>query len=321
MKARSSAGAALALLLFAACGGPVAPWPSAPVGAMDLRIVVSSATAVLLQPITVQLDLYRRADLPVEFAPQVDAKDFLAETKVGAEVPFGAGFWQRTVLVLRPIRGPGELALPSFVARAKDGTIAASTAEQKIQVTSALADQGPSIEAPSAPLEAPSRLWWWVLAGYLGAALLAAAWYLWPRRRPGSLPTEVAVPPHVKAQRALGRLRTQSRTTQREIEAFYVEVSHVLRLYLEERFSLRAPERTTEEFLRDLEGGDQLAREHRRELERFLSRCDLVKFAAYVPTEPDHLATFALAESFVESTRSDRAPRVAATAESTRVGR
>jgi hypothetical protein len=116
----------------------------------------------------------------------------------------------------------------------------------------------------------------------------------------------VALPPHVKAQRALARLRTAPRATSAQVEAFYVDVSDVLRTYLEERFGLRAPERTTEEFLHDLEVGDQLAREHRAELERFLSQCDLVKFAGAVPGEPEHLATFALAEAFVHTTAGDR---------------
>ena len=302
--------ATLLVLAMAACGGPKAPWPEAPVGAMDLKIAVEPSRATLLQPITVQLDLYRRKDLEVEFAPVVEPKDFLAETRVGEEVPLGPGFWRRTTLVLRPVRGPGELTLPSFSARAKDGTIAASTPEQKIDVVTALGDKGDAIEAPRDPFGPAPRLWWYVLSGMLGAGLLAGLWALMQRRTARPATAAVAVPAHVKALRALGRLRTQSRITPREIETFYVEVSDVLRVYLEERFGLRAPERTTEEFLRDLEGGAQLAREHRAELERFLSQCDLVKFAAYVPTEDDHLATFALAEAFVERTRADRTPEV-----------
>ena len=117
----------------------------------------------------------------------------------------------------------------------------------------------------------------------------------------------MAVPPHVKAMRALQRLKNEARTTKQQIEAFYVEVSQVLRVYLEERFGLHAPERTTEEFLRELEGGEELAKSHRRELERFLSQCDLVKFAAFVPEERDHLTTWDMAAAFVEATRSDRA--------------
>jgi hypothetical protein len=38
---------------------------------------------------------------------------------------------------------------------------------------------------------------------------------------------------------------TVPRGTEAEVERFYVEVSDVLRTYVEERFGLRAPERTT----------------------------------------------------------------------------
>ena len=300
--------ASLLPLLAAACGGPVPPWPTPPSDPLDLEIRVSATDVHLLEPVRVELDLYRRDGLEVEFAPQVDAADFLFEKTTEPAVAYGAGTWQHTQLVLRPVRGPADLVLPSFVAQAKDGSVAASTPEQTIRVASLLADQGAAIEAPGAPFPPPSRLAWWI-AGGVGALLLLALGCLALRRRGRTVvPREAtALPPHVKAQRALARLRTAPRTTAAEIEAFYVQVSAVLRVYLEERFGLRAPERTTEEFLRDLEAGDTLAREHRRELERFLSQCDLVKFAGARPTEHDHLATFALAEAFVATTAGDRA--------------
>ena len=298
--------ASIVALALAACGGPVPPWTEPPPVAIDLRIDVAPPKTALLQPVVVHLDLFRRSDLEVEFAPAVAAADFLAETRVLPEVPFGDGRWQRTTLVLRPLRGPGELVLGPFVAKAKDGSVAASTPETKLEVTSALGSAGAQIEAPGEPFpDRPRVLLWASLAG-LALLLLGGGLLLLRRRARAPVPTEIAVPPHVKAQRALARLRGAPRTTPAQIEAFYVEVSNVLRVYLEERFGLRAPERTTEEFLRELESGDQLAREHRAELERFLSQCDLVKFAAFVPTEHDHLATFALAEAFVERTRPDR---------------
>lgn len=305
---RRNAAAALAALLFAGCGGPAAPWPEPPAAALDLKIDVAPTRGPLLLPIVVSLDLYRRADLDVEFTPQVAGADFLAEATAGPEVPFGPGLWRRTTLVLRPVRGPGELLLPPFVARAKDGSIAASTPEVKFTVESALVGQGAGIEAPGEPFGPRSLRWWYVLGGFLLGALLLALWLLRSPARRGAQAPEIALPSHVKAQRALARLRGLPRTTAAQVEAFYVEVSNVLRTYLEERFALRAPERTTEEFLRDLESGDRLARDHRGELERFLSQCDLVKFAAVVPGEAEHLAVFALAEAFVDATRPDRAP-------------
>jgi len=307
-RARSAVVRCLLVALVAACGGPVPPWPTPPPDALALEIRVSARKVHLLEPVLVQLDLYRRNDVEVEFAPAVDPADFLVDKVSLPETAFGDGRWQHTLLTLRPVRGPADLVLPSFVARAKDGASAASTPEQTITVLSSLVDQGAAIEAPGAPFPPPSRLPWWI-AGAAGLLLLGALGFVAWRRRRRAVPHReaVALPPHVKAQRALARLRTAPRGTPAQVAGFYVEVSDVLRTYLEERFGLRAPERTTEEFLRDLEAGDQLAREHRAELERFLSQCDLVKFAAATPGEPEHLATFALAEAFVATTAGDRA--------------
>lgn len=296
----------LLAIVFAACGGPARPWPEPPPVAIDLVMEVSATEVPLLGPITVQLDLFHRSDLPVEFAPTVPAEDFQCERHDGALVPFGHGLWQRITLLLRPLRGPGDLVLPPFVAKATDGTVAASTPERTITVTSVLADHGPELEAPAPPLDRRAVVWPWLVIG-TWVLLVLCGWWWSVRRRIRVTPDAIELAPHTKALRALARLRTAPRDTTAQVEAFYVQVSDVLRQYLEERFGLCAPERTTEEFLRDLETGDRLAREHRHELERFLSQCDLVKFAAHVPNENDHLVTFLIAETFVERTRADRA--------------
>jgi hypothetical protein len=54
---------------------------------------------------------------------------------------------------------------------------------------------------------------------------------------------------------------------------------------LEERFDFHAPERTTEEFLRELAGTKLLLPEQKESLGEFLASCDLVKFAKYEPGE------------------------------------
>ena len=49
--------------------------------------------------------------------------------------------------------------------------------------------------------------------------------------------------------------------------------------YLEEQFDLRAPERTTEEFLSELQHSTLLDYAQKETLGRFLNQCDMVKFA------------------------------------------
>ncbi len=302
-----SRGAWLCCGLLAACGGEAAPWTQAPSLPLDLKLTVQPESAQLLQPIVVTLDLFAAKGVEPEFAPVVDSKDFLVTTQVQPDVPLFDGIWRRTVLECKPVRGPGELMLPSFRCTQKGGDAVASTPERSLTVTTALVGAAAGIEAPGDLLALPFRGGWWIAGGVAALLALVGGWWWWrahARRRP--LPEAVALPAHVKALRALQRLRGSPRTTPADIERFYVEVSDVLRTYVEERFGVHAPERTTEEFLRDLDTCDHLLRTQRAELERFLSQCDLVKFAAHVPTESDHLAAWTLAEAFVQATRVDR---------------
>jgi hypothetical protein len=95
-------------------------------------------------------------------------------------------------------------------------------------------------------------------------------------------------------------------------DAWFVELSGIVRRYLESRYDIRAPELTTEEFLVVGVAQVQLTPEHRGLLTSFLERCDRVKFAGYRPDADESLATLAAARGFVEDTRLREEVRVAA---------
>ena len=73
--------------------------------------------------------------------------------------------------------------------------------------------------------------------------------------------------------------------------------------HLEQRYEIRAPELTTEEFLLVATARPELTSEHRGLLTSFLERCDRVKFAGYRPDAAESIATLAAARGFVEDTR------------------
>jgi hypothetical protein len=79
-------------------------------------------------------------------------------------------------------------------------------------------------------------------------------------------------------------------------------VSDAERAYLEERFRFHAPERTTEEFLRELGGTELLLPEQKESLGGFLASCDLVKFAQYEPGENELRELYSSALRLVEET-------------------
>jgi hypothetical protein len=155
-----------------------------------------------------------------------------------------------------------------------------------------LRDIKPLVEIPNA--------WAWVW--WTGAVLLAAvaaylAWRHWNKRR--SIKAIVpAVPPHIRAKQ---RLR-EALALISEPREFCIRVSDTLRVYLEERFTFHAPERTTEEFLYELRETELLTRDQKESLEDFLTRCDLVKFARYEPGEPELMDLHSSALRMVEET-------------------
>jgi hypothetical protein len=86
-------------------------------------------------------------------------------------------------------------------------------------------------------------------------------------------------------------------------DAWFVELSSIVRRYLEHRYDIRAPELTTEEFLLVATARPELTEENRGLLTSFLERCDRVKFAGYRPDAAESMATLAAARGFVEDTR------------------
>jgi hypothetical protein len=91
-------------------------------------------------------------------------------------------------------------------------------------------------------------------------------------------------------------------------KAFSVAVSGAIRSYLEERFNFHAPDRTTEEFLYELQGTNLLTADQKLSLGEFLENCDLIKFAKYEPTETELRALHGAASRLVNETEPRWAP-------------
>ena len=154
--------------------------------------------------------------------------------------------------------------------------------------------------------------WWWLWFLLILAALAALAFWWWKRKRLSAVINAPPPPtPYELAIRELQRLREDSPP----VEEFYTRLSDIVRHYLEGRFQLRAPERTTEEFLHEVSRDDTLTQEHKDLLGAFLQECDLVKFARYHPEQANILRALAAAEKFVHDTQPQmQAQEVAAPA-------
>lgn len=166
-----------------------------------------------------------------------------------------------------------------------------STAPSPVANATDIRDIVPPIDIPGGPA------WvWWSVA--VVAIIIAVILWRHFRKRAAHIPAAPPVPAHVRAKQKL----QEALALIAQPKPFVIAVSDTARWYLEERFNFRAPERTTEEFLHELQRTDRLTREQKESLGEFLTNCDLVKFAKYEPGESELRELHGSAVRLVEET-------------------
>jgi hypothetical protein len=152
------------------------------------------------------------------------------------------------------------------------------------------------IKPPIAISDGSTWLWWALIL----VALAVAAFLLWRwwKNRKTTVVLPPPIPAHIRAKQKL----EQALALITQPKPFVIAVSDTARAYLEERFDFRAPERTTEEFLRELGGTKLLMPEQKESLGEFLASCDLVKFAKYEPGENELRGLHGSALRLIEET-------------------
>jgi hypothetical protein len=150
---------------------------------------------------------------------------------------------------------------------------------------------------------------WWTLGLLLLAGLAAGAFFWWHRNKVRAAVVPV-IPPHVRARNKLA----QALSLLHDPRLFCILVSDTLRVYLEERFDFRAPERTTEEFMLELQASRLLTPDQKQSLGEFLQACDLVKFARHEPPETELRALLDSALRLIDETRYEPLPTPASSA-------
>ena len=128
----------------------------------------------------------------------------------------------------------------------------------------------------------------WKLVRYCVAVLLAAsvvvALILWTVKRIAQKVREHRMSPIERAMLELDRLLRKGLPGRGRYKDFYVELTMVVRRYIQRRHSVRAPNLTTDEFLRAAAENPAFTRDALEGLRQFLESSDMVKFAGVEAT-------------------------------------
>ncbi|MBS1774853.1 MAG: hypothetical protein JSS64_01055 [Bacteroidetes bacterium] len=144
----------------------------------------------------------------------------------------------------------------------------------------------------------------WIVGGALLLGLIAGVVYYFLRHKKVEIPKPINLPTETVQEKAL---RLFSELEQRKLwqsgkeKEYYVELSDILRSYLEERFKIPALEFTTDEILSKARFHPEI-RNYYDALTSVLYTSDLAKFAKAQPTPQEHLNAMEQSKAFVKNT-------------------
>ncbi len=180
------------------------------------------------------------------------------------------------------------------------------TPEITVKVTSLLPEDVKNLRlneiVPPLPYPRTYKVWIYSSAGIILIAVLAGGFIYYRRRFSSNGDIEAGLKAHEIAYNELRALIAENLIDRGDIKQFYLRLSSIVRRYIENRFGLRAPEQTTEEFLTGLEKACEFPAEYKPLLRDFLRHCDLVKFARFEPGAEDIQKSFDSCRAFIQGT-------------------
>ena len=301
------------ILNFALWAGCSKPEPQVPALPQDQEFAISATLSTnqirIGDPVDLTLTAVHREGSSVAFPDLADGKNVVVRDAKTESAAFTNGV-RRTVQTIRltsltvtnHILGDKAFILVSTPAGVRTNAVPFLALEVVSSLAPGETDPRPA-KGGLAQWPAPPSRWLWIalaVLAALAAAFFALRKFLTTPRTFLHLPPPV--PPHQIALEALAALRQKGWIEALKIEPFYVELSAIVRCYLEARFGLRAPERTTEEFIRDALSSRKLSDAHRELVAGFLEQSDLVKFARHAPGQADMHNALDSAERLVRET-------------------
>jgi hypothetical protein len=280
-------------------------------GPLTAHIRVDKGKITIAQTLLVDVETAIGAGYEVN-APQIgkDSNNFgvLDKQNLGSRLDANNNVVSTTRYRLEPVM-TGKLVIPPFTFEFHDfnNTYELTAEPIDIEVTSLLGQQAGKVAMADIEDVVGMRgsliLWLLLPAAVLIAGAGGIWWYL--RKQKIKAAIRIYKPAYEVAYARLQALINRDLLKQGRVKEFYEGVSDILRHYIEDRFELKAPERTTEEFLAEIRDTGVLSDSHRKSLADFLTHCDLVKFAKHNPTAEQVQRTFDLAKNFIEQTKSD----------------
>jgi hypothetical protein len=292
---------------------PEATRPSLPPG-VEINVKAAPEIATVGDPVRIDLNVSMPAGCRVEVPkPELQIGDFtLLDFFPGPTLPGGGksgkaatpsqtqagASRQHQAQIVAAVYKTGKFTFPSIQLklRTADGKeIAFLSPRVDVEIRSVLDDKNQNLIDLKKQAEIPERWPWflWCLIAALVLILGAAVWILLRRRRkrPVPLSPEQVLNLIDLAEAELRNLLARGLPENGNEKQFYILLSDIIKKILEAGYEIHTAEQTTSEIMFSLHKKSDLESGKTELIESFLLRCDVVKFAKYIPSRIEHEAT------------------------------
>ncbi|MBU3911597.1 MAG: hypothetical protein KKD90_03325 [Candidatus Omnitrophica bacterium] len=242
-------------------------------------------------------------DVGIEYRDDVDLEPHILTGNLGEfeikdyqlEEPkkIGDNKWFSMSTYMITIFTTGEFSIPPVTIKYKDqeGNEKTVTSEEitiNVESVKRNPDDKDDIRPLKGPIEIKEGFPAWILIALLLliSAAVSALIYFKKKKRVESMPALPPRPPEEIAIEGLEALLAKRLIEKGMIKEYYIEISDIMRKYIEGRYRVFALDRTTWELYHEMRA-KKIERQSIDEIKDFLEDCDLVKFAKYIPTKKE----------------------------------
>jgi hypothetical protein len=282
---------------------------------VNIQLEATPKKATVGDPIQLDLDITSSSPYQAEILqPEMQDGDFAIlsfSAQPAATEPKGT-LQHHKAKIVAAIYKTGTFAFPPVRIILEDG------AGKKIQVLSpsvgieiqSILGKNQDLKDLKKQAEIPEPFRWFLwLAIVLAACILALlAWLIWKRKRSVSRAIEAlpARDPLEVAEADLRSLLDQGLPTGGREKKFYINLSDIVKRILEAGYGISTEEQTTSEIMVLLRQAPDMSSEKSELIESFLVACDVVKFAKYIPSRPEHKIAAENALKILAAAKSSR---------------
>ena len=145
---------------------------------------------------------------------------------------------------------------------------------------------------------------WYIVGGavLLLAAIILAIYIIRKKKVPKPVPEGPVETLQEKALRELSALEAKQLWQKRQVKEYYVELTDIVRAYIEQRFKTQVMELTTDELLSKAQTTKEML-PHYDSLSMILQTADLAKFAKAQPLPEEHVEAMEKAKQFIATSK------------------